>query len=377
LAFATIKALSSLGIDVVMDTFEKPDFARIRNAYGESIENDIKKIRTLSILKKKTDQKSDIVVNTHGDMLPFFRHSFSKNNAITYCHYPIAGYLFDCNDIEYSNLIQNLSLSSMTPNFYQSYRQEARSAYKNMMLNSMVLTNSEFSRKAIFKAYGVDATILYPPVDVDAFRKVSSNARDDDNILVISRFHTSKKIENAIQLARLLKHNGIGRRMNIVGNVSPDGIGYFNYLRSLVKHYDLENFVRFEINVRFERLLDLMRKAKAYLHPMPGEPFGISTVEAMSAGIIPVVPDIGGHTEFVPLRYQFHTFGQGIEAIAAALDAPASERIRLSNSAQKYSVANYIKSFQQIVSEILGITIPRESAPVISVSKKMFESIGA
>ena len=97
----------------------------------------------------------------------------------------------------------------------------------------------------------------------------------------------------------------------------PDGSGYLSYLRHLVRHYNLEDFVMFEINVRFDRLLDHMCKSKVYLHPLPGEPFGISTVEAMSAGIIPVVPDVGGHTEFVPAKYQFHTFKQGVQAIEA------------------------------------------------------------
>jgi alpha-1,2-mannosyltransferase len=380
LAFVTIKALSSMRIDVELDTFEKPDFTLIRDAYGQSIEKDIKKIKTLNILQKKNfNRKYDIVVNTHGDMLPFFKHSFSKNNAITYCHYPIAGYLLDSNDSDYANLLQSLSLSNIVPAFHNSYRQAAKSAYKKMMLNSTVLTNSEFSRKAIFKAFGADSTILYPPVDVDTFRKavLSSDARDDGAILVISRFHPSKKIENAIHLAKLLKQHQVGRHMDIVGNISPDGLGYYNYLYRLVKHYGLEDFVRFEVNVRFNRLLDLMRRARAYLHPMPGEPFGMSTVEAMSAGIIPVVPDIGGHTEFVPAKYQFHTFGQGVEAIAAALDAPTSERIMISNSTQKYSTANYVKKFQQIVAEILGISKPVESAQVISVSKRLPESMAA
>jgi len=378
LAAVTIKALSSIGVDVELDTFERPDFSLIHDAYGESIEGDIKKIRTLNIFQKKSNHRCDIVVNTHGDMLPFFQNSFSKNNAITYCHYPIARYLFECNDSDFVNLLRNLSLSNMAPGSYDNYLRAARSTYKNMMLNSTVLTNSEFSRKAIFKAFGVDSTVLHPPVNVDAFRKASlSSDSRDDSVLVISRFHPSKKIENAIQLARLLKQNQVGRRMNIVGNISPDGIGYYNYLHQLVEHYGLEDFVRLEANVRFDRLLELMQRAKAYLHPMPGEPFGISTVEAMSAGIIPVVPDIGGHTEFVPARYQFHTFGQGVEAVARALDAPASERIQISNSTQKYSVANYVKKFQHIVSEILGISKPVESAPVISVSKRLSESMAA
>jgi glycosyltransferase involved in cell wall biosynthesis len=121
-----------------------------------------------------------------------------------------------------------------------------------------------------------------------------------------------------------------------------------------------------------------MRRSKVYVHPLPGEPFGISTVEGMSAGIIPVVPDIGGHTEYVPARYQFHTFGQGVEAVAAALAAPASERMKLSHSIQKYSVTNYVKKFQQILVEVMDIDKkPLESKPVISLSKRLPESMAA
>src|SRR4029078_4945158 len=158
---------------------------------------------------------------------------------------------------------QNLSLSNIVPSFHDSYRQAARRAYRQMMLNSTVLTNSEFSRKAIFKALGRVSTFLYPPVDVDTFRKasLSPDTRDDGAILVISRFHPSKKIENAIYLAKLLKQNQVGKHIDIVGNISPDGLGYYNYLCRLVKHYGLEDFVRFEVNVRFNRLLDLMRRA--------------------------------------------------------------------------------------------------------------------
>jgi glycosyltransferase involved in cell wall biosynthesis len=265
----------------------------------------------------------------------------------------------------------------MAPKVHNRYYDAAKSAYIKMMLNSTVLTNSEFSRKAILKTFEVDSTVLHPPVDVDIFRKacLTSNIRDD-SILVISRFHPTKKIENAIHLARLLRQNEVGTCMSIVGNMSPDGIGYFNYLSDLVRHYGLEDFVRFEINVTFDRLLDLIRRSKVYVHPLPGEPFGISTVEGMSAGIIPVVPDIGGHTEFVPKKYQFHTFGQGVQAVAAALAAPKSERIQLSHSTQKYSVTNYVKRFQQILVEVMDIgKKPLESKPVISLSKRLPESM--
>ncbi len=379
LAVATIKAVSSMGVDVELSTLEKPDMQLIHDAYGTSIDADLKKIRTLNIFQKHLPQDYSLTVNTHGDMLPFYRNDFNKKNSITYCHYPIATHLIDCGDPDYSALLQNMCLSDMSQALHNRYYNAARSAYIKMMLNSTVLTNSDFSRKAILKSFGVDSAVLPPPVDVETFRNACliSDVRDD-SILVISRIHPTKKIENVIHLAKLLHENELSTGMNVVGNMLPDGIGYLNYLNDLVEQYELEDFVRFEINLRFDRLLDLMHRSKVYVHPLPGEPFGISTVEAMSAGIVPVVPDIGGHTEFVPAKYQFHTYGQGVEAVAAALAAPTSERIKLSHSTQRYSVANYIKKFQQILTDITDIGKKHlEAKPVITLSKKVPESMNA
>lgn len=367
LAIATIKALSSMRIQVELATVEKPDMALIRDAYGCSIERDLKKIRTLSLFH---GEGNGITINTHGDMLPFFRRGFTRKNSIVYCHYPIALYLMECGDSDYARVLRNTCLSTMTEKGRHAYFEAAKHAYRDMMKNSTVLTNSEFSRRAIFRTFGVDSTVIHPPVDTDIFRNAALYSDNRDNsILVVSRFHPSKKIENAIQLARLLKKNQVGSQMIIAGNMSPEGIGYFDYICQLVRHYNLEDFVKFEVNIRFDRLLCLMRAAKVYIHPLPGEPFGISTVEAMSAGLVPVVPDIGGHTEFVPAKYQFHTFGQGLEAVARALDAPASERIQISNSTQKYSTSNFIKKFQQVMTEVIDIEPIVKSVPVISVKR--------
>jgi glycosyltransferase involved in cell wall biosynthesis len=379
LAVATIKAISSMGIDVELSTVEKPDIPLIEDAFGTSLDGDIKKIRTLNILQKYSARNYGLTVNTHGDMLPFYHKDFNKKNAITYCHYPIASYLIDCADPDYLAVLQNMCLVGMISATRNGYYDTVRSAYIKMILNSTVLTNSEFSRKAIFKTFGVDSTIIPPPVDVDIFRDrcLASNVRDD-SILIISRIHPTKKIENAIHLAKLLRQNNVGTCMNIVGNMPPDGTGYFNYLKDIVRNYGLEDFVRFEINVRFDRLLDLLCRSKVYVHPLPGEPFGISTVEAMSAGIIPVVPDIGGHTEFVPAKYQFHTYREGVDAVAAALAARSSERIKLSHSTDKYSATNYVKKFQQILVEVMDIGKKQqlESKPIISLSKRQPEFMG-
>jgi glycosyltransferase involved in cell wall biosynthesis len=231
-----------------------------------------------------------------------------------------------------------------------------------MIKNSTVLTNSKYSRDVIQKIFGIDAKIVYPPVDVEVFRnKVlfqprlrSLSPKSKDLIIVISRFNPTKKIENAIKVSRLLKAQGIGSGMKIVGNLTKEGFAYFSYLKEMVKKYDLKDYVTFEVNVEFKRLLSLMRKSKVYFHTLPGEPFGISTVEAMSAGLIPVVPDLGGHTEFVPQKYHFHTFQDAVDRVSAGLGAPFSERISLSNAVMRFSVGNYIAQFQRVVEDTVS-----------------------
>lgn len=374
LAVVTIKTLRSMGIDVQLATMEDPDMALITDAYGGCLELGIKKIVKLDPFRRNEGGVHDLTINTHGDMLPYFRKDFTKKNSIVYCHYPIGGYL-NPGDPTYHDTIHKMGLTRFSHESADKYFTELRNAYREMMLNSMLLTNSEFSRKAIFNEFGVDSTVVHPPVDVETFRNASlwSGIRDD-SILVVSRFHPSKKLENAIHLARSLKRKRIGKYVKIAGNINPNDDAYYRYLKNLVRRYCLEDFIMFEVNVNLGRLLDLMRRAKVYFHPMPGEPFGISTVEAMSAGLIPVVPDTGGHTEFVPEKYRFHTFKQATEAVAAAINATSSERLQISYSTQKYSTANYVSRFSQIVAEVLDIGKPAQPATAILASEQITRS---
>ncbi len=119
----------------------------------------------------------------------------------------------------------------------------------------------------------------------------------------------------------------------------------------------MNNNFSVEIDISFDRLLELMRQSKVYLHPLAGEPFGISIVEAMSAGLIPVVPDDGGYTEFVPEHYQFHTLEQAADIIGKILIASANdmreERIKLSESVSKFSIENYKTDLRKVIEPLL------------------------
>ena len=98
-----------------------------------------------------------------------------------------------------------------------------------------------------------------------------------------------------------------------------------------------------------------MQVAKVYFHPRIKEHFGISIVEAMASGLVPVVSDVGGHTEFVPPKYHFHTLEYAADLVDLAFQATTeSERLAISNYTSKFSNANYVKSFHRILSESLS-----------------------
>ena len=72
---------------------------------------------------------------------------------------------------------------------------------------------------------------------------------------------------------------------------------------------------KLEIDASLEKLLSLLKISKIFFHPRSGEHFGMSIVEAMSSGLISIVTDEGGQTEFVPTKYQYHKIEQAVDIV--------------------------------------------------------------
>src|SRR5680860_271368 len=251
LSLTTMQALLEMGIDFDLTTLKSPDIPKLENSYGKNLVSVMKRIHKINVInimeelrqqqeeKDHEDYNYDITINTNGDAAPYYHSSFSKDNAITYCHFPSTKYHIESENIDYlktdlgmterSNVfsnyknyeeINNSKNCKTKPQFSRrkEYFEILKYGYWNLMRNSTVITNSEFSRRAIVNAFGLDNIyILSPPIDIETFRNVAlmANGDDDDEtndiILVISRIAPHKKIENAIKLAKILKDNNVGK----------------------------------------------------------------------------------------------------------------------------------------------------------------------
>jgi glycosyltransferase involved in cell wall biosynthesis len=390
LSLVTMQALLEMGIDFDLTTLKSPDISKLENSYGKnlvSVMKSINKINVINIVEELQKQQQDhedynydITINTNGDAAPYYHTSFSKDNAITYCHFPSTKYHIESENNDYLKTDLGITESSNAVSNNKDYKdinnpenwktrlQFSRSkkyfeilkyGYWNLMRNSTVLTNSEFSRKAVVNAFGLaQIYVLSPPVDIETFRNVSLKRKSGDEmngfILVISRIAPHKEIENAIKLAKTLKDNNIGKGMKIVGNLYHYFFGYYSELKQMVVALGLTDYITFEANANLDKLLSVIGESIVYFHPKVGEHFGMAIVEAMAAGLIPVVPNEGGPTEFVPREYLFNTIEQAAVIIKDIfIHLPKTERITVSDDINKFSNSHYIDEFQTILNELL------------------------
>lgn len=192
--------------------------------------------------------------------------------------------------------------------------------------------NSRFIRERILRSWDVDASVIYPPVDVERIQAVATwrdvlAGRDsalldrlpgEGFVLGASRLVAYKRLDLVIDVA-----SALGMPVVIAGTGPEEAA-----LRAHAADTDVP--VIFVGAVSDEQLYALYQEASLYVF-LPVEDFGIMPVEAMAAGCPVLVNTVGGASESVGL------VGGGLAVDAgwpsADLATAASEAMSLDPSA--------------------------------------------
>jgi glycosyltransferase involved in cell wall biosynthesis len=361
LAAASLEALNELDLSVDLVTFTKPHWNQLERIFGitklRKRVNNVIKTDINSLLQEKNknnpdiDNEYDMVMNAHGDILPSYMLGEKKEKLITYCHYPLVPELV--RSLKYDTVLRNyLEMCDYKFDSIDKIRTKALGVYNQMMNNSTVVTNSIFSSKAVKLYYPhTDPLIIYPPIDVEFFSRVVSSDSRENRIVVLGRYNPDKNIELALEVANVLKSMNIKFQMNIVGNLSKTYFPYYNYLQKIVKINGLSEMVELKTNVDINDLLALFGKSKVLFHPTIGEPFGMCVAEAMSAGLVPVVPSFGGNTEFVAENLRYSSHKEAAKIIMRSMNASLQQRLSLSNSVKKFGKGHFKDNLKRLLSE--------------------------
>ena len=181
----------------------------------------------------------------------------------------------------------------------------------------VVIANSNAVAARIRGAWGIDATVLHPPVDVDRFAD-GSDLEPNDALLVVSRLVPHKRIDLVVDAAT---------RYELPLVVIGEG-------RS---RHDLERragpSVEFRGALPDAAVVAAMRRCRAFVLPA-AEDFGITAVEAQAAGRPVIAFGAGGALESVVENETGVFFSEptvaalldGVERLAAGRFDPAAAR---------------------------------------------------
>ena len=164
--------------------------------------------------------------------------------------------------------------------------------------------NSNFTKSIVEKMTDKPLEILYPPVQV---KKIRPKGKKLNRIVTIGRFTYEKKHEIMINAFKELAKHIKDYELHLIGSLQENeklyDVNYFNDLRELAKGYP----IFFHVNMEHKKVLRFLEESKIYWHargfgevnPNEYENFGITTVEAMAAGCVPVVINLGAQPEIV------------------------------------------------------------------------------
>lgn len=183
----------------------------------------------------------------------------------------------------------------------------------NNLLNKMklfrineIICNSEFTKKIIDREYGVESLVVYPPVPI-----LQLKPKHKENIILsVGRFSQLKQSKHQDVLVKAFKKlfdGGLsGWKFVLAGGVEVGLGNYIERLKKLSEGYPVE-IVK---SPDFKMLKGLYGSAKIFWsasgfgedeerNPEKVEHFGITVVEAMSAGVVPFAYKAGGFKETI------------------------------------------------------------------------------
>jgi glycosyltransferase involved in cell wall biosynthesis len=281
----------------------------------------------------------DLLVSTSSAVMKSIRPPAGTPH-LCYCHSP-ARYVWEQTD-DYGRgsggLARVAGLRAVRSRFQDWDRRTSDSV-------TQFVANSTHTRDRIRRAYGRDATVVPPPVDVAWFDLDPAVPREDF-FLVVSALEPYKRVDLAIDAA-----NRAQLPLRIVGDGSLEP--------SLAARAGPT--VELLGRVPHDELRDLYRRARALLFPQV-EDFGLAAVEAQACGCPVIAYAAGGALDTVTpasgrlLRDQaVPTWADAMRSFAAGNFDPLACRA----NAERFSNDAFDASILALASELLGPAAPR------------------
>lgn len=310
----------------IMDSFSKKTTidSQIVFPFAFFPPTDWHNIYTDALRSMTLKSKCDILIDT-------ISNAILPGTDIAYIHFPLL-----------KLLSQNPTLKNRV--FYLPYRMFVRGV-KNLD-QKIIFANSKFTAEAIREAIGVRPHVLYPPIQTGFFNGDLSRPRDD-TVITVARISPEKSLTAIPYVAKLTDEK---ISFLIVGLLQSKKV--LSSILELIRKLEVSERVKVLTDITRDQLRTILLNSKVYFHPTINEHFGVSIVEAMAFGCIPVVHDSGGPREFVPSGFRYKSMEEAAAKIERAISEWSVKRAEeMSHIADDFSESNFSNKFIDILSD--------------------------
>ena len=198
-----------------------------------------------------------------------------------------------------------------------------------------LIANSSYSKDEILKYYKRDASVIFPPVEVDKF-KLERNKKD--YYITTSRQVNWKKLDLAVEA-----FSKNGKKLVLVGG----GAEHQKLVELAGDAKNIEFIPRISDPIELSKIV---AEAKGFVFPSL-EPFGIAPIEALATGTPVLAFNQGGAQDYIKDGENGIFFDkQSSSAILKAVEKfekTSFDVKKVSESAKKFSKENFKKNFEE------------------------------
>lgn len=220
---------------------------------------------------------------------------------------------------------------------------------------------SKFVKGIIDKEYGINSKVIYPPVETLKIKP----KRKENLIVYVGRFSQltqSKGQEVLVKAFKRFEKKYPDWKLILAGG---GGVGVGDYIDKLKKESEGHNIEIIE-SPDFETLLTIYGKSKIFwcaagfgvnekTNPERLEHFGMTTVEAMAAGDVPLVFNAGGQKEIVEggvNGYCWNSINELLSKTVELIKGRGNLRILSAKARQRASFFSY-ERFEKEISGLI------------------------
>lgn len=178
-------------------------------------------------------------------------------------------------------------------------------------------------------------------------------------VVVVASYTPKRHLE---QVPLIAKHSKSAKFL-IMGKADEYSLPTLKKLRDDISRLHVEDRVTLLENVPFKEFLQVLSEAKVYLHTMPQDHFGISVVEAMASGCVPVVHRSGGPWMDIldeqqgMYGFSYSTLAEAarhIDTLVSDEDLRSRTALKASYRAKRFDKTVFMKRMVEVVEKFAG-----------------------